>query len=104
MKSVKLLLALSILYYHKIYVKFLLRNMFLFLGMGDNGLLYDSSCVSTNHSTKETLLWPFTLDVMPVPPCDIGTAPTKPFAGEWTMSEKLSSGTSVQPLLIRTES
>lgn len=54
-----------------------------FIGMGDNNILYDTSCVSVQYSSKETFLWPYTLDVMPVPACDIGKAPSKPFPGKW---------------------
>lgn len=54
-----------------------------FIGMGDNNILYDTSCVSVQYSTNTTLLWPFTNDVMPVPACDIGKAPSTPFPGLW---------------------
>ena len=59
-----------------------LGRYFLFSGMADNNLLYDSSCVNVQYSSNDTYLWPFTLDVMPVPACDIGAAPTKPFPGK----------------------
>ena len=49
--------------------------------MGDNNIMYDTSCVSVKYSTNATLLWPFTNDVMPVPVCDIGKSPSLPFPG-----------------------
>jgi len=52
------------------------------IGLGNNGLLYDSSCARTGWSDKDTLVWPFTFDY-PTPACDNGDAPSFPFNGYW---------------------
>lgn len=54
-----------------------------FIGMGDNGILYDSTMTSVTQSEPETFLWPYTYDYPPFPACDNGQAPDLPFPGLW---------------------
>ncbi|XP_052252642.1 chitin deacetylase 7-like [Dreissena polymorpha] len=54
-----------------------------FIGMGSNGLNYDSSCSNAGLSDASTMIWPFTMDYMPTATCDNGAAPTLPFPGKW---------------------
>ncbi|KAK3581031.1 hypothetical protein CHS0354_013927 [Potamilus streckersoni] len=54
-----------------------------FIGLGLNGLQYDSSCASAELSRQETMVWPFTYNFVPGPACDIGSGPANPFPGKW---------------------
>ncbi|WAR04455.1 CDA7-like protein [Mya arenaria] len=54
-----------------------------FIGMGSNGLTYDSSCSNVGFSSPSTFIWPYTLDFVPGASCDNGDAPDKPFKGVW---------------------
>ncbi|KAH3703191.1 chitin deacetylase 7-like [Dreissena polymorpha] len=56
-----------------------------FIGMGSNGLTYDSSCVSAGYSDAPTMIWPYTYDFVPGVKCDIGNPPDIPFPGVWQM-------------------
>jgi len=50
----------------------------------DVGLVYDSTCVSKDYTSKENLLWPYTYDFVDgTPSCTIGSPPTKAYPGLW---------------------
>uniref|UniRef100_K1QM48 NodB homology domain-containing protein n=1 Tax=Magallana gigas TaxID=29159 RepID=K1QM48_MAGGI len=52
--------------------------------MGNNGLLYDAGCVTSQYDQQLNYKWPFTYDFPPTDNlCTTGTSPTKKFPGKW---------------------
>ncbi|KAL5019612.1 hypothetical protein ScPMuIL_002504 [Solemya velum] len=56
-----------------------------FIGIGDEGFLYDASCATSKYMEENNLLWPYTYDVIPKAEvkCDIGKSVDKAFPGLW---------------------
>nr|XP_034299792.1 uncharacterized protein LOC105329702 [Crassostrea gigas] len=55
-----------------------------FIAMGNNGLLYDAGCVTSQYDQQLNYKWPFTYDFPPTDNlCTTGTSPTKNFPGKW---------------------
>ena len=56
----------------------------MFDGLGNNGMLYAASCVSSKNSEPATLKWPFTLDYdFDQYSCNSGKAPDLEYPGKW---------------------
>jgi len=54
-----------------------------FIGIGAQGMLYDSSCTSVSMSSKDSFIWPYTYNSVPGPNCDSGVVPDLAFNGKW---------------------
>ncbi|OWF55531.1 uncharacterized protein LOC110458729 [Mizuhopecten yessoensis] len=55
-----------------------------YIGIANNGMMYDSSCVTSNYVTPGTLKWPFTYDYdYGLFKCNIGKSVYQAFPGQW---------------------
>lgn len=55
-----------------------------FVGIGNNNLVYDAGCVTSEYDTESTFKWPFTYDHVPGVNCNGQSAPIdRPFPGKW---------------------
>ena len=53
-----------------------------FVAMGDNSLLYEASCITSEYVEEGGTKWPYTYDyVDDVPKCNIGRTLSTPFPG-----------------------
>ncbi|VDI33615.1 Hypothetical predicted protein [Mytilus galloprovincialis] len=57
-----------------------------FIGIGDNGLVYDAGCVTSEYDTASTFKWPFTYDFPEGATCNGQSMPVdKEFKGKWEL-------------------
>jgi len=62
-----------------------------YTGIGDNDLVYDAGCITSEFDTESTFKWPYTYDFLPGATCNGQSGPVdKEFLGKYVITEHQS--------------